>query len=171
MKPGKLPDLKYLREIFRYEPDTGKLINRVHRNSKSPKGAEATARSKGYGSVSIKGKNYKTHRVIWYLYYGVQPSKQIDHIDGDKLNNKIENLREVENKENCKNRALHAKNKSGFAGVRQLSNGKWNAYIWDKGSKNLGVYKTKLEAVVVRKAEERRLGFHPNHGRAKCQVD
>ena len=71
----------------------------------------------GYRVGRIDGKNLYAHRVIWFLSNGVWPEKQIDHIDGDRLNNSIRNLRSVDQLTNSKNIKMLASNTSGFTGV------------------------------------------------------
>ena len=64
--------------------------------------------TKGYVTVCVKGKQYKGHRVAWYLYYGSWPTGVIDHINRDKSDNRIENLRDVTPSVNNLNRDLGA---------------------------------------------------------------
>lgn len=93
--------------------------------------------SKGYYCVTIKNKEYRTHRVVCQLH-GLQINgMEIDHIDGNKSNNLITNLRVVSSKENNRNRGLTLSNKSGFAGVMRWvyasGNYAWKAYWRENG--------------------------------------
>jgi hypothetical protein len=85
----------------------------------------------GYKILCIYGKQYKYHRVAWLLHYGEWPKQVIDHINGDKLDNRICNLRDVSVKINRQNsRVPGKKNKSGFLGVSKSKNEKkWRAHI------------------------------------------
>lgn len=123
---------------------------------------------RGYLSGSIYGRTYKTHRVVWMLGTGSWPSDQIDHINGNRSDNRLENLRDVSRVENCRNMARPITNTSGVVGVHWSKQaGKWLAVIKiNRAKKHLGYFDEFEDAVARRKAEEAALGFHPNHGRA-----
>jgi hypothetical protein len=97
----------------------------------------------GYLQLSVKGKRYKAHRVAWLLTYGSWPNGEIDHIDGDKLNNRIINLRDVSSQVNAWNRKLAQRNNStGYRGVTKHRN-KFMADIKVYGKKiYLGLFET-----------------------------
>ena len=84
----------------------------------------------GYRVIAINRVKYLAHRLVWLYHYGEWPSDQIDHIDGDPLNNHIDNLRVVTNQENLKNQKLYINNTSGVAGVYfHKQHQKWRAEI------------------------------------------
>lgn len=90
----------------------------------------------------------------------------MDHINGNTSDDRWENLREVTNAENLRNRKQAKTNKSGVTGVCWYKRtNKWKAYIHHVKKKHLGFYATIEEAIAVRKAAEKRYGYHPNHGR------
>lgn len=175
-----------LRQILRYEPETGKLYwlarnaemieakkypaeRESSRWNSRYAGKEAFAK-KGTGYVAgriLGSRQYKAHRVAWALHYGEWPEGQIDHINGIRDDNRIANLRIVtpsENSKNCKKRS----NGSNVFGVSQTNSNKWAVKIGHEGRQYfLGVYENFELAVAVRKDAEARLGFHPNHGRAQ----
>jgi hypothetical protein len=62
-------------------------------------------RKDGYTRIQINGNNFRAHRLVWFVTYGKFPDNQVDHIDGDKSNNRIENLRDVTNKVNHQNKS------------------------------------------------------------------
>lgn len=99
----KLPDLNYLLEHFFYDPITGALLKKdgfeIH------KGEQVGWQDKsGYWCVRILKQVYKLHRIVFYMYHRRDPGKKvIDHIDGDKSNNQIFNLRACSHRENSKN--------------------------------------------------------------------
>ena len=100
---------------FFYYSD-GKLFWKVNRK-RIKAGTEAgTIHSNGRKQVILNGKQYRVHRVIFAIYYGYLPS-EIDHIDGNPLNNKIENLREATRSLNMKNTKIRKNNTSGIKGV------------------------------------------------------
>lgn len=90
--------------------------------------------------AQIDGRAHYVHRLVWLYHYGVWPAKQVDHINGDKLDNRIENLREVTNAENTQN--------VDRAGVsHDKRNNKWRARIMVDGrSISLGYHATRAEA-------------------------
>jgi len=80
---------------------------------------------RGYLSVTWKGISCRVHRVIFAMHHGFYP-KQVDHIDGNKLNNKIENLRASNNSQNSFNKGLSSRNTSGYKNVHwDKVNRKW----------------------------------------------
>lgn len=103
-----------LRELLAYESETGEFVwlgGRV-------RGRRAGCQTKdGYRYIRIDGKNYYAHRLAWLALYGEWPSKQIDHRDGNRGNNRIANLRLATAAENAQNRVAYRNNKSGLIGV------------------------------------------------------
>jgi hypothetical protein len=91
-------------------------------------------------------KQYRAHRIIWMMFNGNLPKEQLDHIDGDRANNRIENLRECSNTENQQNRKLNKDNKTGFTGVT-IWKTKFKAEIrLNKKGYYLGLFDTAEEA-------------------------
>ena len=89
---------------------------------------------KGYRRIYIYGKSYKAHRLIWLHQYGEWPAHDIDHIDGDKLNNRIDNLREATHAENQHNTGASRNNTSGYKGVHWFKEKKkWQVRIQSSG--------------------------------------
>lgn len=120
--------------------------------------------------ITIFDRNRFAHRLAWFMYYGEWPKDQIDHINGDATDNRIENLRDVSIKENGRNRSINANNKTGVMGVSKR-NGKFRASIRVDGkSKDLGLYDTLEDASAARKEAEIEYGFHENHGREKVNA-
>lgn len=114
----------------------------------------------GYLRVRIDGKYYRNHRVIFLYFHGYLPENDIDHIDRNRLNNKIENLREVSRSCNHRNRAQYP-SVSGVKGiVWDNSREKWLAQIKiNKKHINLGRTDCFLEAVCLRFAAEQASGW------------
>lgn len=180
-KPLPTPD--ELRQLLRYEPETGKLFwrerNRTYFQSTTPAGKvrlwnEMNAGREAFTSVDwsghmygrILGRHFSTHRVAWAIYYGAWPSGVIDHINGDPTDNRINNLRDVTPLENSRNGPLAPKNTSGVTGVYfNKKSQKWRAYIGLKNKQvNLGMFEDFETAAEARKRAEKELGYHPNHG-------
>jgi hypothetical protein len=115
----------------------------------------------------LDGIMYKAHRLAWFYTYGKIPADQIDHIDGDGLNNRINNLRDVTSRQNSRNARLIWNSKSGTMGVSFCNEkGMWRARInTNSGRKHLGRFIDIEDAIAARKAAEIEYGYHENHGR------
>lgn len=134
-------------------------------------GKEAfTAAAAGYRIGCVLGVALRAHHVIWCMETGSWPLHEIDHINGIRDDNRIENLRDVTRRENTMNRSLHSNNKSGFNGVYwNERDRRWRAgIIVNKRKIFLGSFRAKDDAIEARKAADFRYGFHANHGRASC---
>lgn len=106
------------------------------------------------------------HRVIWAVVYGSWPESWLDHIDHNKRNNKVENLRLATPLQNGQNLSKYKTNTSGRSGVIQTLAGGFQARIGYKNRRIcLGTYDTLEEAYAVYEAVAKTLGFHPNHGK------
>jgi hypothetical protein len=139
--------LERLRQVLRYEPETGNFYW-IHRDTiKKKLGTNASiVRSHGYLNICIDSQYYYTHRLAWFYVHGEWP-KVIDHIDGDKTNNKIENLRSVSQKCNLQNVVKPRKhNQSGIIGARKTKYGFQTSIRIDGKNYYLGHYKTAEEA-------------------------
>ncbi len=160
-----------LKQLLKYEPESGRLIWVVSKSWRTPVGSysgSVTGRSgiKRYRHTSVDGDRYKDHRLIWLYFYGEWPCSDIDHIDGDGLNNKIGNLRIVSKTENQRNRRLCSNSRSGFNGVSWHSSTKnWQVNIRSNGKQiTLGRYQTLIDAVAARIRGNKKYGYHENHG-------
>ena len=103
---------------------------------------------RGYVHIRVDGRSYKAHRLAWFHVYGRWPDGDIDHINGDRGDNRIANLREATRSQNNANKAASPKNRSGFKGVNYAPHVKlWRARIGVDGrSIHLGHFKTREEA-------------------------
>ena len=150
-----------LKELLEYDPTTGKFFWRVNRGPVRA-GAEAgSVDSEGYICIMVDQKFYKAHRLAWLYVHGYMLENQIDHIDRDPANNKIENLREVSQICNSRNCGNPKDNTSGVKGVSwNKRRGKWNAQIAINYHQfHLGRYDDFTEAVCARLAAEQCLGW------------
>ena len=135
------------KQLLSYNKNTGEVFWTLAAN-KTVKGKKAgTVRSNGYRQICVLGKIYKEHRLIWLLVYGVFPNGQIDHINGNSLDNRIENLRDVAPVVNAQNmKKAKSNSKTGMIGVKPRGN-KFIARIRiGKIRKHLGTFLTSQEA-------------------------
>jgi hypothetical protein len=105
-QPKPLPPLETLREVLAYDPDTGALTWLVDRSSNARAGSPAGcyAGSNGYTQVCLGLRRFKAHRLAWYLHHGEDPGAlQVDHINRNRSDNRICNLRLVDAKGNRAN--------------------------------------------------------------------
>jgi len=162
----ELPSLESLNDHFFYNPINGKLYNRIDRASMARKGMEAGTDHAGYREVYVDGKAYFTHRIIWKMVTGKDPVEELDHISHDKLDNRMDNLREVTRAENNQNLSKAKNNTSGVTGVHwEKSVNKWKAYIMVEGKQtSLGSFTQRWHAIRARKLAECGYGYHANHG-------
>lgn len=172
-----------LKSLVHYDPDTGiftwlqKPVNGTGRNNSakwnkryagSRVGSIGKHCNKRYYSAGIMGKKMYLHRLAWLYITGNHPEDVIDHINGDTLDNRFENLRSTSKSQNQKNSQLDHRNKTGISGVwfcNRLK--KYICYITSFNKrKYLGSYADFDEAVKVRRKAELEHNFHPNHNRA-----
>lgn len=128
-------DIKLMQEYVEYNSTTGALTYKI-----SGKQARDTDRD-GYIRVCVRGKKYQAHRVAWVLHNEENPSHQIDHINGDKQDNRIDNLRQATSQQQCANKP------SKGIGRKQ---GKWRAQTKYNGKHiHIGLYECPLIAHIA----------------------
>ena len=155
-----LPPLEELKEFLDYNPDTGIFTwkKQVAPNIKVGQKAGVLHSWTYYIIITFKNREYYAHRLGYYMYHGIDPlEKFIDHIDGDKANNKINNLRLVSKSQNGMNRvSLSRRNTSGCTGVYwHKTKKKWQAQIkLKKGLKFLGAFINKEDGIKARREGE-----------------
>ena len=167
---------EYLHSLFNYNKETGILTYKVTRNYNATAGREAgyiwSNGNKKYKHIKIDGANYRYHRVVWLYVNGNFPNGQIDHINGNTLDNRIENLRDVTSIENSMNRGIQSNNTSGYSGINKLPSGNWRVRInVNKNRINVGTFATFEDAYKARKEAEKEYGYHINHGRVNEQIN
>lgn len=154
------------KDIFEYKE--GCLYWKIKPSSKSKIGDKAGyLLNNGYLMVQYNYKPYLLHRLIWEYFNGPIPEGwEVDHINHVKDDNRIENLRIVTRKENCKNRSKNCNNSSGITGVSWDSvRFKWRAYInVDGDQKLLGFFDSLQEAINKRSQANIDHNYHANHG-------
>lgn len=168
-KSKPTPAAMHLNELFVYDATTGVLTYRQQlKGSGKFAGDEAgyVCHTTGYRMIGLDYKRYLTHRIIWKMLKGEDAANGIDHIDGNKLNNRIENLREANQSQNGANAKLGKGNKSGVKGVFWWARvGKWQARIMlHRKTYDLGRYDRLEDAEAAVKAA--REHFHGEFARA-----
>jgi hypothetical protein len=153
-KPNPLPSLAELNDLLDYDPETGIFTWKKFVSGTAGVGSiVGTLHPTGYIHICINRKKYPAHRLAYKMYHGSDPVDMIDHIDCDKTNNRIANLRDATNTQNKRNTGLSKNNTSGIKGVGVnpcSRKNPWRAQI-EINNKciNLGSYKTKEEAALA----------------------
>lgn len=139
-----------LRQLLDYSEETGEFQWRTNHNSRAKAGTVAGTPQNGYIAISVDGERVGAHRLAWMYVHGKWPKHHIDHIDGNRQNNRITNLRDVPQAINMQNqRKPYRINTSGYMGVSH-QRGKWVAQICVEGRRKwLGTFKTPEEAHAV----------------------
>ena len=155
--------LKYL---LTYHDDLGVFTWNFRTGRSSAESIAGTLHHTGYDQIRVDYKSYRAHRLVWLYEKGRFPKSPIDHIDRNKTNNRISNLREVTQATNSRNKGLNKNNKSGFSGVckRETLIGliKWEVSV---GGKYYGSFQDLEFASLVASEVYSKLGYHENHGR------
>jgi len=145
---------KELKELLHYDPDTGVFRWRVDRGNQHAHVGCAAGYDDGQGyiRIEIKGKAYKAHRLAFLYMEGYLPENQVDHKNGNRSDNRWQNLREVSIICQAQNRKISSNNSSGFNGVLWYkSHGKWGVRVTVKGTKYfLGLHDDPISAALAR---------------------
>ena len=139
MKTPKI-DFNRAHSLITYNPQDGSFFWKVQQG-KASAGDYVGSIQHGYRKATIDKEQIKLHRLAWFMHYGFWPKGQIDHIDGNKLNNSITNLRDVTSSVNMQNRYANKTKKSGLPyGINYSHNGRYQANI------RIGTYDSLEEA-------------------------
>ena len=146
--PTKIPE--EIREYLYYDENVGSVtwIKKPSKGVSLGSVAGCINKKTGYCVLRFNKSLYQAHRIVWFLKTGKQPEKDIDHKDGNKLNNCWTNLREATHNQNEHNKTKYSNNTSGFKGVyRHTKNNSWIARIWVNSKVvHLGSFGTPEEA-------------------------
>jgi len=139
-----------LHELLTYNGETGVFTWKKRTSNAARLGGVAGSLSHGYREIGIDGERYRAHRLVWLLTHGRWPTAFIDHINGDRDDNRLCNLREASSMENSRNMRRHRDNRAGFKGATYCPKRyhlPWQSRICVKGkTRPLGWYATAEEA-------------------------
>lgn len=159
-----------LKEVLHYNPETGIFTRRIRTSNSVHVGDVAgtikRCAGKRYISIRVNSKKHSAHRLAVLYMTGKFPDDQVDHDDGNGLNNKWLNLNEVTGLQNSKNQRKRSTNTTGCMGVCWVKQEEaWRSRInVNNVSSYLGYFTDFFEACCARKSAENKYGFHPNHG-------
>ena len=143
---GKMTEKEYVDYILsHFKYDRGKIIRDDRKNS------DGSLDKDGYLIIKIKGKQFKAHRIAWLLNYGLFPNHELDHINRDKTDNRIENLRESNRREQVLNRFIKPNKDTGVVGVYLDKTRGLKKRFATKVNQKTYRFMTKEEAIAFRK--------------------
>ena len=134
-----------LKSVLSFNPETGVFIWTINAKAGRP-GCAAGSLRNGYGVIRIHNKMYLAHRLAWLYVHGHMPER-IDHINGDRSDNRIDNLRIADASQNGANKRRPENNTSGAKGVKKIASGKYAAILGVRGEKKwVGTFNSLQEA-------------------------
>jgi hypothetical protein len=160
MSSKPLVTAERLRQLLRYDPQTGQFHWRVSRGVAAGRRAGLSAPN-GYRLIRVDKRLYREHRLAWLYVYGAHPNGEIDHINGDGSDNRISNLRECSRSENARNAS--GRRPGALKGTYQIKNRWFSRICINRRTLYLGSYATAEEAAAAYDAAARRW-----HGRFAC---
>lgn len=159
-----------LKRLVSYDPETGIITRKISTANRIKIGDVAgwiqISNGKSYIRMSISNRLHLAHRLAWLYITGSFPNGEIDHINGNGLDNRFCNLRDVIPNDNMLNKRIYQNNKSGMTGISWHNRDNiWSSQIGINGRRiHLGYSKNLFDAVCARKNAEIKYCFHKNHG-------
>lgn len=174
-----LPSQELLLQLLRYDAEAGRLFwlerplesfarvsrGKVWNTRFAGKEGGSTVGARGYAVITVNGRRSYSHRVMWMMMTGEIP-EEIDHINGNRLDNRFINLRSSTRNTNGRNLAIKKNNTSGVTGVYWNDrDNRWQAYgRFARKMEYIGQFTIFEDAKEARRKWELAKGFHPNHG-------
>ena len=151
-----------LKELLHYDPDTGIFTWCCRKQGVTLGNRVGYLTREGYLRITLKQKHYLTHRLAWLYMYGGWPSLSLDHVNRNRIDNRIDNLREVTFYQNGQNSNLSSANTSGFKGVSWYARDKsWEVQIAFNGMRKfIGRFTDINVAISARKQAEEQYHSH-----------
>lgn len=156
-------------KVLKYDALSGTLIwiSNLHSKCVVPNSrAGSLVKSTGYRNISLFGRTYLEHQLVWFICNGAWPKGQIDHINQIRDDNRIVNLRDVSKADNARNRSRNPNSKLGEHGI--WFNIRTNKYVAEITLNGKKVYQKSFDDIDVaineRRIKSLELGFHTNHG-------
>lgn len=154
-----------LKALLKYNPDTGIFtwLSSKSNNSIKANSIAGSKNNKGYWRIKINNQEHQAHRLAWLYIYGELPKNFIDHINGNRSDNRICNLREATSQQNAFNQKMSSRNTSGVKGVHWSKAD--NAWIIKINGKLVGFTKDFFESCCISFSSRAKLhGEYANHG-------
>ena len=149
---------EYLRSILNYDQETGIFTWKVRTANRVKVGdAAGCPDGGGYLRIKVQSRLYRAHRLAWLHTHGVWPKGELDHINRNRSDNRVSNLRDISHKQNLQNSGKRSDNTSGHTGVYWYKPySKWRALIMHNYKLiHLGYFSILEEAIAARKAAEK----------------
>lgn len=154
------PTQLHLKELLSYDEKSGLFFWNQSRGNKEKFSIAGTKNVHGYIGIQINKRKNLAHRLAWLYVYGSIPDCQIDHINGNRSDNRISNLRLATHKQNGENLGIRKNNTSGFRGV-SFQKGKWVAQVRaNKKAIYCGRFESPIEASKVAEAKRQEIFTH-----------
>ena len=147
-----------VKQLLIYDPDTGVFRWRIYRSGNAGPGQiTGSLNTTGYIQIKLNAIKYSAHRLAWLYVNGAWPDFDLDHINRNRQDNRISNLRQATRSQNCQNQTARADNVSGVKGVHWCNRKqKWVVQVSVNGKrKHLGAFAHLNDAQVVRTAAEK----------------
>ena len=149
-----------LKELIVYDPETGLVAQKPRKGVSDTSFKSGADHNRGYKQIGVAKKVHLVHRLAWLYMTGEWPANDVDHINGDRADNRWANLRQATSAENKCNSRMRSDNTSGVKGISwEAKANRWRAEIWHEGKKHyVGVSKNIDE--LLPKLEARRKELH-----------